>query len=199
MRISLNIDRSFLVVTGILAVMGTTACSPTGADSTQPPSQAPTPPSKSAPSSIEVENPKNLKSVTDPCSLLSREQLAKLGMDAEPTREKSALGAQSCDWSGDEFAMTLTPDTVSGGIGDLYRENKSSSSFKRVSVEGYPGAWVDKTTILCRVEVGVSNNAMVSVDFASNATSDEVANGQIKPCKRAEEIAAMALKNIPDA
>ncbi len=182
-----------LVVATSLAVLVATGCSPSGAGSPEPTPTAQTTSKQSTPE-VTIEKPKNLRAVSDSCSLLTAQQLATLGMAAKPKHKDSMLGIPSCDWSGDEFAMTIIPDTNSGGITQIY---KTEPDAKKTTVSGYPAAWVDKQSISCRVEIGVSKDAMVGISYFSNTTSDQAS--QATPCKQGEKIAAMVLKNIPDA
>ncbi|MGJ7905627.1 DUF3558 family protein [Actinopolyspora sp. H202] len=148
----------------------------------------------SADSGVAIEDPRDLRAVSDACTLLSERQLGELGMNAEPTYKEGLLGIRPCDWSGDEFAFSVRVDTKSGGIDELYETDNYGRGLERTEVAGYPAAWVRRTDLTCRAEVGVSADASVGVHYTSYREPQ-----RSRPCQSASEIAAMVLENIPDA
>lgn len=180
-----------LAATSLTALVAT-GCAPPSTGSSEPTTSPET--SASPRQAVTIGNPKNPKAVDDACSLLTSAQLDELGMQAKPEHMGTRQGAPKCDWSGDEFAITITPDVKNGGIDTLY---KAIPNITKSTVAGYPAAWLNKQSISCRVEVGVSRDAKLGISYFSNTTSDQA--GQVQPCKEGERIAAMVLKNIPDA
>lgn len=185
---------ALLLAATSLATLVATGCSSSGTGSPEPITSPETPTSSAQ--AVEIESPKNLKAVDDACSLLTPQQLNELGMKAKPEHDESPLGVPVCDWNGDKYQMSIIPDVKSGGIDTLY---KSRPSVRKSTVSGYPAAWLNKQSLLCRVEVGVAPDAVLTISYTSHAGSAKAESGAIKPCKEGEKIAAMALKNVPDA
>ncbi len=190
-----TLRRGLPLAAAALAVTATAACSPSSSGTPEPTGRAPATSQTTKPGPT-IDSPKNLQAVTDSCELLTQQQLDQLGMQAEPERKESMLGIPSCDWSGDDFAMTIAPDTRTGGIDQLYKSNTPGQGFQKSQVKGYPAAWIDKQSILCRVEVGVSKDSKFSVSWTSYQSDPAK---PVKPCESGEKIAAMVLQNIPDA
>lgn len=189
---------NLLIVLGTIAVLGMSACSQAKPDTPEPtgsgsPSAGPTSGAGSVP---EVENPKNLKAITDACVLLTSEQLAQLGGGGAPDREKTMYGESKCTWSNDKFSTTIALNATTGTGPAEVAESDQSDRAAQPSVNGYPAAHIDKTTILCRVEVAVAKNQSIAVNYAVNSGD---APAMQKPCQYAERIAGEALENIPAA
>lgn len=185
----------FVGLSGCVTVSTKTAPEPTGGgDLSEAP---PTSESAGADPEVSFENPKNLAAVTDACDLLTGRQLEQLGMKDEPEHKKATLGIAPCGWDGHAFGLSLTPDTKSGGMAKLYRTDGYGKGHERSEVSGYPAAWVERTDITCRVEVGVAESMKVGVSYVAYVTNAEA--DQVEPCEEGEKIAAMVLKNIPDA
>lgn len=192
-----SLVRVGLILSGVMTATVVSACAPgsSGQPDPQPSGEASATKSASNGSKIPFDNPKDLSAVKKSCDLLTQEQLDELGMAAEPSQTEAIVGIAPCNWDGDKFAMSLAPDTSSGGIRDFYQQYGGTKQMTKTTVKGYPAGWIDKTDITCRVEVGVAKGAK----FAVNYTAYGPDRHQSEPCKQGEKIAAMVLKNIPDA
>lgn len=196
MRKESELLRSILASAALLAILTISACSqstPDATDSTDSAIHTSTTPE----ASFAIHSPKNLKDVGDPCQLLTPQQLSKLGAQATPERVESIKNVPACDWDTDDFAVTITADTATGGIDNKYASKENFNNFAPVKVKGYPAAHINETKIQCRVTVGVSKASLFTVDFTNHQSGNR---SDLKdPCAFAEKVAAEALSNIPDA
>ncbi|RKT83722.1 Protein of unknown function [Saccharopolyspora antimicrobica] len=144
----------------------------------------------------KVENPKNLKAVTNACDLLTPEQISQLGGGGQPEEDTSAYGETQCYWSGDAFAVGVAVNTTSGGPAKIHEAGSSRDNFEPTTVDGYPGARVDKQDILCRIELGVADDQSVEINYTKHSGGSPEMDDS---CGFAEKIASETLKNIPDA
>ncbi|MGW1677668.1 DUF3558 domain-containing protein [Saccharopolyspora sp. NPDC002376] len=183
-----------ITAVSVFAVLGISACSPGG--STPAPSSTAETPSATAPSAPKVDKPKNLKSVTNACDLLTSDQLSQLGGDGKPEEDTSAYGETQCYWSGDAFAVGVSVNTTSGGPAKIQEAGSSRDNFEPTTVDGYPGARVDKQDILCRIELGVADDQSVEINYTKHSGGSPEMDD---PCGFAEKITSQVLKNIPDA
>ncbi|WP_168586374.1 DUF3558 domain-containing protein [Saccharopolyspora sp. ASAGF58] len=189
--------RATLTAASLLAVLGASACSPSGA--TNPPKTT-TESASSTAATPKVENPKNLKAVTDACKLLAEEQVARLGGDAgaKPPEGSNSeeYGEPQCKWRNDAFNATIAINTKHGGLAEIQSFIESSDSFKPTQVGGYQGARVDEQSTLCRIELAVADDQSLEVNYFKNAGGTPEMND---PCGFAEKITSEALTNVPGA
>ncbi|MEV0703831.1 DUF3558 domain-containing protein [Saccharopolyspora sp. NPDC050389] len=189
--------RATLTAVSLLAVLGVSACSP---GSTTPPKTTPTESATTTSSSVpKVENPKNLKAITDACQLLTEAQVAQLGGDAgakPPEESKSKYDESQCKWRNDAFTAYAAINTKAGGLAKIMDAAGSSDNFKETQVGGYQGARVDEQSNLCRIELAIADDQSLEVNYFKNAGGTPEMND---PCGYAEKITSEALKNIPDA
>lgn len=183
-----------ITAVALFAVLGASACSPGGSQT--PPSSTTESPTTTAPSAPKVEKPKNLKGISNACQLLTSEQLSQLGGGGQPEEDTSAYGETQCYWSGDAFAVGVSINTTSGGPARIYQAGGTRDNFAPTTVDGYPGARVDKQDILCRIELGVAETQSVEVNYTKHSGGSPEMND---PCGFAEKITSEVLKNIPDA
>lgn len=177
-----------------LAILGVSACAPSGSSST--PSSTTSGAAATTSAAPGVENPKNLKSITDACQLLTPEQISQLGGGGQPEEDTSAYGESQCYWSGDAFAVGVAINTASGGPAKIYKASASRNNFAPTTVDGYPGARVDKQDILCRIELGVADDQSIEVNYTKHSGGSPEMND---PCRFAEKITSEVLRNVPDA
>ncbi|MHA6800467.1 DUF3558 domain-containing protein [Bounagaea algeriensis] len=194
-----TLRRTTLATTTVLAALGLASCA-TPTDSGSQPEQPPTnqqATSGQQDAALSIDQPKNLRAVKDPCSLLTPEQLQQLGETAQPEPTESGWGGPACDWSGEQFAVTVTPDTQLGtGPQQMYASAQSSGDFHPTKLHGYPALHKNRQSLLCRTEVAVSKDASFSVDYTRYAGD---APEMQDSCGYADKIAAEVLKNIPNA
>ncbi|GAA0511700.1 DUF3558 domain-containing protein [Saccharopolyspora thermophila] len=189
--------RATLVTISLLAVLGASACSPGG--STPPPPSTTSEASGSTSAVPKVENPKNLKAVTNACQLLTDQQVKALGGVSErrpPAERPSEYGETSCQWATDAFTVNIAINTKYGGLAKIMEVADSSDNFKPTQVNGYQGARVDEQSDLCRIELAVADDQSLEVNYAKNAGGTPEMDD---PCGYAEKISSEVLKNVPDA
>jgi uncharacterized protein DUF3558 len=189
--------RATLTAVSLLVVLGASACSPGG--STTPPKTTSTESASTTSAAPKVENPKNLKAITDACQLLTKDQVAQLGGDtgAQPPEEsKSEYDESQCKWRSDAFTAYAAINTKFGGLAKIMEAAESSDNFKQTQVDGYQGARVDEQSNLCRIELAIADDQSLEINYFKNAGGTPEMND---PCSFAEKITSEALKNIPNA
>ncbi|MER7015578.1 DUF3558 domain-containing protein [Saccharopolyspora sp. NPDC000359] len=187
--------RATLTTASLFAVLGAAACAP-GSTPAPTPTISEETTTSAAP---QVQNPKNLKAVSDACQLLTQDQFSQLGGSAgakPPESDTSGLGEPVCDWRNDAFSTSVTINITHGGPAAIEGLAGASDNFKPTQVDGYPGARVDEQSDLCRIELAVAEDQTVAINYFKNAGGTPEMDD---PCGFAEKIASEALKNIPDA
>ncbi|MEV5540826.1 DUF3558 domain-containing protein [Saccharopolyspora shandongensis] len=181
----------------LLAVLSASACAPGGKN-----------PEPSAPSSSaadtnaaapKVENPKNLKAITDACQLLTDQQVKDLGGVSErrpPEKSTNSYGESRCQWATDAFTAAASINTKHGGLAKIQQNAENRQNYKLTQLAGYQGARVDEQSDLCRIELAVADDQSLEVNYFKNAGGTPEMND---PCGYAEKITSEVLKNIPDA
>lgn len=190
--------RTTLAAATSLAALGLAGCAIPADTSSQPeqqPSHAQTPgTTKNA--APPIPQPKNLRAVKDPCSLITPQQIQQLGETAQPEPAESGWGGPACTWSGDQFAVTVTPDTQLGmGPEQMYAAAKSVGDFHPTTLQDYPALHKNDQSLLCRTEVAVSKDSSFSVDFTRYGGD---APAMQDSCGYADKIAGVVLENIPE-
>ncbi|MEV6234163.1 DUF3558 domain-containing protein [Saccharopolyspora shandongensis] len=176
-------------------MLGVAACSP-GSTNPPAPSTSETATTSAAP---KVQNPKNLKGVSDACKLLTQDQFSQLGGSTgakPPESDTSGLGEPTCNWRNDAFSTAVTINTTHGGPEAIAKLAGSSDNFEPTEIQGYQGARVDKQSSLCRIELAVADDQTVAINYFKNAGGTPEMNDS---CGFAEKITSEVLKNIPDA
>jgi hypothetical protein len=91
---------------------------------------------------------------TDPCQVLTVEQVRGIGIGGPGVADRAAEGAR-CAWRGDAGVLTLTLYVDGGGLETLARNSEPTTS--RVRVAGYPA--LETFTgqgEFCQYDVGVA-------------------------------------------
>src|SRR5690606_8962375 len=109
----------------------------------------------------QIPNPKNLKAVTDACTLLTPNDLSEIGGGGEPEAQTSSYGETQCDWQGENYGVGVAVNTKFGGPEKIF----SKSGVTQIEVAGYPAGKMDETTALCRIEVAVADDQNVEIDY----------------------------------
>ncbi|MFB9428203.1 DUF3558 domain-containing protein [Streptoalloteichus tenebrarius] len=144
----------------------------------------------------KVTSPKNLKAITDPCQLLTPQQLQELGASG-PRPDKSKWGEASCTWRNDNLNLNVAPDTTQGqGMAAVYAHRKDFSNSEKTSVNGHPGLRVEKFSKTCGLYVGTSDTQLLLVDVA---VLRDVKPEYRDHCAFIEKVAGMVLSNLPPA
>ncbi|MGW3469420.1 DUF3558 domain-containing protein [Saccharopolyspora sp. NPDC000995] len=187
--------RATLTALSLFATLGVSACSPEGTGFQPSPPQT-KPPTATTSAVPKVENPKNLKAVSDACSLLTPDQLSQLGGGGEPKGSISEYGETQCSWRNDNFRTNVAINTKHGGLAKITENSGSRDNFKPTQVDGYQGARVDEQSTLCRVELAIADDQSIEINFSlRGGDTPEMKD----PCGYAEKITSEVLKNIPDA
>lgn len=133
----------------------------------------------------------------DACSLLSAEQVAKLGDMEQPGEKRERQGQAQCIWqpkgtTGVPFTFTISKSTL-----DEYYKGKSQYPvFTPAEVAGYPAASFDLTTgkngnCSTVVALGKSTALMVQVNIRGADTPNYTT-----PCVESERGAAIAIEGL---
>jgi hypothetical protein len=142
-----------------------------------------------------VAQPKNLKSITDPCQLLTAQQLQDLSATANAKPGKSEWGEATCDWRNNDVAINLSPDTARGkGISQIYQTKANFDNFQPSEVGNHPAVRVDHDENTCALFVGTSDTQELYVHvFVFRKTNPHSQDS----CGYAEQVAAAVLTNLP--
>lgn len=187
-----------LIAVSSAAVLGLSACSQGGGEPTPPPEQsAPeTQQTDSGVQPVEVQNPLDVKAFgEDPCRLLKPEQVAALGINAEP--EITNLAGVGCYWEDDKAAVEMSVDlTGRGGYARVRAgADKAFLNFEEIDTLGYPAA---RANVFgeenCNLLVGVSEQDVLLISTDKFISDDPQHQDQ---CAFAEKVFHEAVKNIP--
>jgi hypothetical protein len=164
--------RTIRLAAGTLAVLGLlTACGGTNGNTAQPPasstgaSGAPgTDPSLKVPAPLSTQ-----KLIADPCSALSDDDAAKIGLISPGKLDNSQ--PVSCNWTSTQFpgnGISVAPMTQNkNGLSDIYAQKAQQAYFEPTTIEGYPAVYADKSdnraSGTCFVWVAVTDQLAVSV------------------------------------
>jgi hypothetical protein len=190
-----------LIAVSSAAVLGLSACSQGGGEpaSTPPPEQsAPeTQQTDSGVQPVEVQNPLDVKAFgEDPCRLLKPEQVAALGITAEPDTADVFAGV-SCVWEDDAASVEMSVDlTGRGGYARVRAgADEAYENFEEIDTLGYPAA---RANVFgeenCNLVVGVSEQDVLLISTDKFISDDPQHQDQ---CAFAEKVFHEAVKNIP--
>ncbi|GAA4860512.1 DUF3558 domain-containing protein [Saccharopolyspora rosea] len=163
--------------------------------SAPPPSLVPSPAGKSDP--LHIEHPKKLAAFSDPCQLLSPEQLAQLNA-GQAAAAQSEWGQAACKWRNQLFTLKVSPDTLQQQGLRWVAMTAGAGGKPDVEVSGYPAVHYGISSGSCGTYVGTSDKELFLVYFQTGS------EGQGKPeyadpCAVADRIAGMVLENLPPA
>lgn len=188
-----HIRTTLAAATGILA-LSLASCSnantdPGGTPDT-PTGQTTSRPSSDTNAELEVTNPKDLASVSDPCQLLKPQQAQQLGTGNPHPDGQSAWGQATCTWEMNDIELTLTPDTVQGK-GLAITMKKQGKTEPDEQINGFPVIEGTDTQTTCAIYVGTSATQVFTV-FTSNGL-----DGKAPPCELAKQASGFVLSNLP--
>jgi hypothetical protein len=180
-------------------VMGAMACTSVRSGTAQPTPSAPTSSAPAAAPTVAVGLPLT-KLSTDPCSLLSSQQLAGLGLSAATTtqRDQSTV-ATGCEWNdatvGNEGGVQLDVDWLTPlrhGLSDIYLQRRTAAYWQPVAIAGYPGVLTDivdeRGTGTCRLGLGATNTAVIDLSYQGSVADD--------PCRKVQVLAAAVVSSL---
>lgn len=203
--------RKIRTLTGVTivssALLALTACSGDGPTTILPTNAGTTPsaPSRgatqpSAPAIPEPLEPTDL--VDDPCSSLTPEQTADLGVNGQGTETRVTTdGLKGCDW---KFGANLewkiqvayvTPNSKNG-LQNEYDQHAAGAFdggyFEPMSVAGYPGVFSNVADTRpdgrCDLGVGINNETLLTVAVTGDAGKDN--------CRAASNVAERIIATI---
>ncbi|MER7077653.1 DUF3558 domain-containing protein [Saccharopolyspora kobensis] len=145
---------------------------------------------------FKVDNPRNLAAISDPCQLLSPEQLQQLGATS-PVPDRSPWGQGTCRWNNEQLSLNLAPDTVQRqGLKYTAKIFGDEQGNPTAEIDGYPAVHAGVSDLACTTAVGVSETEMFNVQFT--AGSEGRNNPEFSdPCAVSDRVAGMVLANLP--
>jgi hypothetical protein len=182
----------------IVALLGA-AC--TAAPGGAPPT--PSAPPSAAPSTIVL--PPRPRAVpldgVDPCSLLTEEQRAELGLDEQVTRSNlsSVLfrgEVPTCTTESHEPGGLLAVGTSTTAGIEIFTAGDLAAVIRPVSAMGFPAVVAAPTrfTDYCSVEVDVAPGQMIDVQFGDDGLEPVIPQPQL--CSRAQAIASEVMDTL---
>lgn len=133
---------------------------------------------------------------SDPCTLLSPEQIARLG-DQETGEKRDRQGQPQCIWDpkgtgGATFTYTISKSTLN----DYYKGKSNYPVWTPTEVSGYPAASFDGTTgkngnCSTVIALGKTTALMVQVNVQGASTPNYTT-----PCVESERAAALAIEGL---
>jgi hypothetical protein len=139
----------------------------------------------------------------DPCSLLTEEQRAELGLDGKPVfhRSPSALylgsNVDACSIGGYE------PRAVTVGLGlvtsvgiEVFDSNELAAEIQPLNVQGFPAVVAVPTryTDYCTVAVDVAPGQVIDVQFATGGRQPPIPQPQL--CQDAKTVAGAVMATL---
>ncbi|MFB9904615.1 DUF3558 domain-containing protein [Allokutzneria oryzae] len=137
-----------------------------------------------------------------PCDVLTREQLAAIGITRDPGKVDTSPVGNRCLWQADETtdtAVSVTLMTSSAGLDGAYR-NRNRGYFSETQIGDYPAAHADnkkpvgRTTPSgdCETVVGVAP----SVAYRAGARAYRPNPDYEQPCKASDRVALWVLEKL---
>jgi uncharacterized protein DUF3558 len=188
----LNTTRSTLTAAASLLVLGLAGCSSPTSGEPEPTTGGET--TSEANDPFHIDQPKNLKAISDPCQLLNPQQLQELGA-GPPKPEQSQWRQTSCTWRNQLLSINVAPDTVQGQ-GLRYTTKIVADGEPTAEVAGYPAVHYGISSGSCGTYVGTSDTELFLVYFQMG-TEDFKKSGFADPCAAADKIAGMVISNLP--
>jgi hypothetical protein len=135
---------------------------------------------------------------SEPCSALTADDTAALGLSGAQTTNSSDKLGPSCGWSvGEKGVNVAWEKNDTNGLGDLYALKSTMAYWIPMTISGYPAVEADaadgRSSIgSCVVNVGINDQLFffASMEGASNAD---------QACSSAKQAAAAVVKNLQAA
>ena len=139
----------------------------------------------------------------DPCSLLTAEQRAALGLESEPrpgTISSSALyrgNVPICTMNGfrPQASVVGVGLVTTSGI-DLWSTRGIDADVTSTTVKGFPAvtATPRRFTDYCSVDVDIASGQLIDIQFGDGGNRPQI--GQNDLCKRAHEVAEAVIASL---
>jgi hypothetical protein len=139
----------------------------------------------------------------DPCSLLTEEQRAELGLDARPVSSEAPIGlypgsdVPACDIRGFEPRAVATGISLVTTVGiERFTSGELDAELRPIEVQGFPAVVAVPTrfTDYCTVIVDVAPGQLLDVQFRSAGRQPPIPQPQL--CRDAETVADAAMTNL---
>jgi hypothetical protein len=139
----------------------------------------------------------------DPCSLLTEEQRAELGLDARPMFTEAPIGlypggdVPACDIGGFEPRAVATGISLVTSVGiDRFTSGELAAEIRPIFVAGFPAVVAVPTRYsdYCTVVVDVAPGQLVDVQFATGGRQPPIPQPQL--CRDAEIVAGEVMKTL---
>jgi hypothetical protein len=186
----------------VLAVLLTSACAVQGSASPETPSTSP-----AARPGGAVELPPRPREVrldrVDPCSLLTEEQRAELGLDGRPVFSQAPVGLYGgadvplCTIGGfDPRAVTVGLSLVTSTGIERYTSGELAAELRPITVRGFPAlvAVPTRFTEYCTVVVDVAPNQLIDVQFRDGGRRPPIPQPQL--CEDAQTVAGEVMATL---
>ncbi|MER7009875.1 DUF3558 family protein [Saccharopolyspora sp. NPDC000359] len=191
----MNTTRTTLTAAAGMLILGLAGCANSTPGVPEPTTGGET--TSAATDPFHIEQPKNLKAISDPCQLLTQQQLQELGAGGEPKPGESQWKQSECTWQSQQLTVTVSPDTIQGQ-GLRYTAKIVADGEPTAEVSGYPAVHVGATSGSCGTYVGTSDTELFYVDFSVG--TDGRSNPEFSDaCAAADRIAGMVIENLPPA
>jgi hypothetical protein len=188
----------------VLAVLLTSACAVQGSAS---PVTPPTSPAARPGGAVELPpRPREVRlDGVDPCSLLTEEQRAELGLDGRPVSSEAPVGlypgadVRACDISGFEPRAVSTGISLVTTVGiERYTSGELVAEIRPITVQGFPAVVAVPTrfTDYCTVVVDVAPGQLLDVQFATGGRQPPIPQPQL--CRDAETVAGEVMRSLLD-
>jgi hypothetical protein len=188
----------------VLTVLLTVSASACSADA---PAPSPPPTSTEARPEGVVELPPRPREVrldgVDPCSLLTEEQRAELGLDARPVFSQASVGlypggdVPACDIRGFEPRAIATGISLVTTVGvERFTSGELAAEIWPITVDGFPAvvAVPTRLTNYCTVIVDVAAGQLVDVQFRDGGRRPPIPQRQL--CRDAEVVAGEVMTTL---
>ncbi|MDA3648722.1 DUF3558 domain-containing protein [Saccharopolyspora indica] len=145
---------------------------------------------------FHIDQPKSLKTISDPCQLLNPQQLKQLASLPTGVPEESLWDQQACRWRNRQLTVSISPDTTQG-LGLKNTAKNVSDGVPTGEVSGYPVVHYGQSAGSCGTYVGTSATELLLVSFqvgADGRSNPEYAD----PCAMSDKITDMVLSNLPE-
>jgi hypothetical protein len=138
----------------------------------------------------------------EPCSVLSVDQLAQLGIKTEPKPDLATKAGPGCEWNAyDDMGLTVGSRLLTAGssLANLYQQHAQGAwpFFEPVpDVSGYPGVLLESVEAqpksVCGMSVAVRDDLIYSVQIRIDPQKEEAKD----PCPVVRKIAEMAVSTM---
>ncbi|KOV82700.1 DUF3558 domain-containing protein [Nocardia sp. NRRL S-836] len=138
---------------------------------------------------------------SDPCSVLTTDQLAALGVPGVTGKVNPTSPGPSCIWQGQVSSQSIAPSvgfpTGDGGLDYLYEAKDTYKLFQVLpAVQGYPAVLASaadqRASGNCAMAVGITDSQIVSLTVQISKQAPRYAD----PCGLLTEIANQVVTNI---